>query len=101
MVYSEVNNMLVNPDDYVGKTVRMSGTYAAFTNEDESQYYPAVIIADATACCSQGIEFELEGKPSYPDGYPDPQTEVTVVGMFETYNEDGMQFCHLVNSILE
>lgn len=101
MVYSEVYNMMYTPNDYIGKTVRMSGMFVAYTNQDESQYYPAVIIADATACCSQGLEFVLEGNPSYPEGYPEMGTEITVVGIFETYEEDGNIYCRLQNAEIQ
>ena len=101
MVYSEVYNMMYTPENYVGKTVKMSGMFVAYTNEDQSQFYPAVIIADATACCSQGLEFVLEGNPSYPEGYPEMETEITVVGTFETYDEDGIIYCRLQNARIE
>lgn len=101
MVYSEVYNMMYTPENYIGKTVKMSGMFVAYTNQDESQYYPAVIIADATACCSQGLEFVLEGNPSYPEGYSEMETEITVVGTFETYVEDGNTYCRLKNAKIE
>lgn len=95
MVYSEVYNMMYSPKSYVGKTVKMSGTFVVYTNQDESLFYPAVVIADATACCSQGLEFILEGNPSYPDGYPEMDTEITVIGVFETYKEGNDIYCRL------
>ena len=101
MVYSEVYNMMYTPENYIGKTVKMSGMFVAYTNQDQSQFYPAVIIADATACCSQGLEFVLEGNPSYPEGYPEMETEITVVGTFETYEEDGNTYCRLKNAKIE
>lgn len=101
MVYSEVYNMMYTPEDYIGKIVKMSGMFVAYINQDESQYYPAVIIADATACCSQGLEFVLEGNSSYPEGYPEMKTEITVVGTFETYEEDGNTYCRLQNAKIE
>lgn len=101
MVYSEVYNMLYIPENYIGKTVKMSGMFVTYTNQDESQVYPAVLIADATACCSQGLEFLLEGNPAYPEGYPEMKTEITVIGTFETYEEEGNTFCRLENSIIE
>nr|MCR5716177.1 hypothetical protein [Lachnospiraceae bacterium] len=58
MVYSEVYNMMVSPDAYVGKTIRMSGLMSIFLDEATEKYYYACIIQDATACCAQGIEFE-------------------------------------------
>ncbi|MCQ2550069.1 MAG: hypothetical protein MJ134_08530 [Lachnospiraceae bacterium] len=98
MVYSEVYNMMYSPHNYEGKTVKMNGLFVAYTNKDKSQYYPAVIIADATACCLQGLEFILEGNPAYPAGYPEVDTEITVVGTFETYEEDGYTYCRLQNA---
>ncbi len=101
MVYSEVYNMMYTPENYIGKTIRMSGTFVVYTNQDESQFYPAVLIADATACCSQGLEFVLEGNPSYPEGYPEMETKITVVGVFETYEEDGYLYCRLKNAKID
>lgn len=101
MIYSEVYNMMYTPDDYIGKTVRMSGMFVPYTNQDESRFYPAVIIADATACCSQGLEFVLEGNPSYPEGYPEIETDITVIGTFETYEEDGNMYCRMKNAKIE
>lgn len=99
MVYSEVYNMMYTPENYIGKNVKMSGMFVAYTNQD--QFYPAVIIADATACCSQGLEFVLEGNPSYPEGYPEMETDITVIGTFETYVEDGNTYCRLKNAKIE
>lgn len=101
MVYSEVYNMMYTPENYIGKTVKMSGMFVAYTNQDQSQFYPAVIVADATACCSQGLEFVLEGNPSYPEGYPEIETDITVIGTFETYLEDGNTYCRLKNARIE
>lgn len=101
MVYSEVYNMMYTPENYIGKNVKLSGMFVAYTNQDGSRYYPAVIIADATACCSQGLEFVLEGNPSYPEGYPEIETDITVIGTFETYLEDGNTYCRLKNAKIE
>lgn len=100
MVYSEVYNMMYEPDGYIGKTVRMNGQFVAYTNEEETAYYPAVIIADAAACCSQGIEFVLAGEKSYPNDYPELNSDITVTGVFETYSEDGYLYCHLVDAVV-
>lgn len=98
MVYSQVYDMVYNSEKYVGQIVKMRGRFSALYGKDTGLYYPALIIADATACCSQGIEFVLKDNPSYPDGYPSKDEEVTVVGRFETYKEGSSSFCHLVNA---
>ena len=55
MVYSEVYNMMVAPDKYVGKIVRMRGQFALYEDAESGARYFACIIADATACCSQVV----------------------------------------------
>ncbi len=95
MVYSEVYNMVFYPENYIGKTVKMSGSYMVFHDEGTDKYYHACIISDATACCAQGIEFELAGEPGYPDDYPELGAPVCVVGVFDIYREGEEKFCTL------
>ena len=78
MVYSEVYNMMVSPDNYTGKTVKMNGAFAYYEDPETKKQYFACIIADATACCSQGLEFILTGEHTYPNDYPELNSEITV-----------------------
>lgn len=101
VVYAEVYNMMMSPEDYVGRTVKMSGQFAAFADSEEGPFYYACLIADATACCQQGIEFVLaDGSYDNREDYPELGTEVTVTGEFRTYEENGMLYCHLVNAVM-
>ena len=93
MVYSEVLNMMQKPQDYIGKTVKMQGAFS-IAEIDENRYF-ACIIKDATACCSQGIEFDWKGDHSYPDDYPEQGGDITVVGTFSTYMEGQQRYCQL------
>ena len=49
---------------FVGRAliVKMEGLYATAYDDASDKRYYACIIQDATACCSQGIEFEPEGE---------------------------------------
>ena len=98
MVYSEVYNMMCEPDRYLGKRIKMNGQFAVYEDPNTGAVYTACIIMDATACCSQGLEFVLAGEPSYPADYPEPGTEITVVGTFQTYEENGYMDYHLVDA---
>lgn len=98
MVYSEVYNMMVSPDDYIGKTVKMDGQFALYHDESTGKYYFACIISDATACCSQGIEFVLTDEYTYPDDYPKEGGEICVIGTFDTYQEGDYTYCTLRNA---
>ena len=95
MVYSEVYNMMVSPDDFIGKTVKMDGQFAMYHDESTGKYYFACIISDATACCSQGIEFVLTEDYTYPDDYPKEGDKICVIGTFDTYQEGEYTYCTL------
>lgn len=104
MVYSEVYNMMMTPEHYLGKTVRMHGLCSIYESAavdgQVAQVYYTCVISDATACCSQGIEFVLAGAVG-ADAYPPTDTEITVTGTFQTYDENGILYCHLVDATLE
>ena len=104
MVYSEVYNMMMTPENYIGKVVRMNGLCSTFesvaVDGQEARVYYTCIIFDATACCSQGIEFVLAGDTG-AEAYPPVDTEITVTGTFQTYHENGILYCHLVDATLE
>lgn len=100
MVYSEVYNIMCYPDEYREKCIKMSGTCSIFEDVVTGQLYYACIIQDATQCCQQGIEFNLQDSYIYPDDYPENGEEVTVVGIFETYAEDGVLYCRLRDAVL-
>lgn len=104
MVYAEVFAMMSSPEEYVGKTVKMRGIfsrgqlYAGDGSLDDGDMVFACVIQDATACCAQGIPFDLAGDYSYPQDYPTLGDTITVVGTFEIYEQNGLQFCRLGNA---
>ena len=53
------------------------------------------MISDATACCAQGIEFECKGEHTFPGDYPDENAEISVIGVFENYEENGYSYYRL------
>ena len=98
LVYATVYQMMSKPEEYEGKTIRIEGKYYASYYPITDKYYNYCLIADALACCSQGLEFELGGDAVYPDDYPADQSQVIVTGVFETYTEEAGQtfyYCRL------
>ncbi len=98
MVYSEVYNMMISPEDYIGKIVKMNGTYEAYHDDATGKDYFSCIISDATACCSQGIEFIPSDDYRYPEDYPEDAADICVVGEFDTYKEGEYTYCTLRNA---
>lgn len=104
VVYSQVFLMMTEPDKFIGKRVRMSGQFNVYAAEEGNpsgvtEYY-AIIIADAQACCQQGIEFVWPGH-TYPEGFPEVKSNASVTGIFEVYEENGKKYCRLVADSVE
>ena len=96
VVYAEVYNMLVTPENYTDKIVRMTGEYQEYVDEYTGELYHSCVIYDALACCQQGVEFVLA------DGdYPVEGTAITVVGRYETYTTPNYDYFHLVDAVRE
>lgn len=104
VVYSQVFLMMTEPDKFIGKRIRMSGQFNVYAAEegnpsDATEYY-AIIIADAQACCQQGIEFVWPGH-TYPEGFPEVKSNASVTGIFEVYEENGKKYCRLIADTVE
>ena len=99
MVYSEVFNMMNDPDFYMGKIIKMKGIFSVYHDDYTGIDYFYCIIKDATACCAQGMEFTLEGC-SYPDDYPEEGMEIAVMGEYTTYLDGGALYCTLKDATL-
>lgn len=100
MVYAEVLNMLTSPEDYVGKTVKMAGSFSCYHDDASGNTCYACLVKDATACCAEGIEFELAGDAVYPDDYPKPGSQFSVIGVFDSCREKEYSYCTLRNAEL-
>lgn len=100
MVYSQVFCMVMEPDEYIGTTVKMAGTFVHFYDEEKDKHYFACIIQDATQCCAQGIEFEPGDEYVYPDDFPEDGSEICVTGVFDKYSEGDNNYLNLRNAVL-
>lgn len=98
VVYAEVYNMMVKPEEYMGKVIKMTGLYTMYRDESSGLVYYACRIEDALACCAQGIEFVLAPGYEYPT---ELGSEITVIGTFDTYTEGTTRYCTLRDSVLE
>ncbi len=101
MVYAEVYNMFMYPDDYMGKTIKVKGIFGIYEDMKTGETFTSCVIQDATACCAQGMEFELGDGKVYPDDYPSESEEIVVTGTYQTYEEDGLLYCYLADATLE
>ena len=88
MVYSEVYNMVTSPESYVGKKIRIKGSFYTDANVETGDIYYACVIQDATACCQQGIQFVTKDSYSYPVDFPRINEEIVVEGVFDFFVDE-------------
>ena len=93
MVYSQVFNMVMAPSNYESKTIKIHGIYSPidkfnFFAKDTIHY---VYIADAAACCTQGLEVRT------PEGvtFPEKDKSIEVIGTVRTYEHNGTIFMYI------
>lgn len=97
MIYAEVFNMVLMPDEYENKTLKIKGNFAVYISEQTGEKYFSIIIPDATQCCQQGIDFVVLNQKKYPQEFPKIGQEITLVGKYETMQtSEGLCFNYLV-----
>ena len=100
MIYSTIFDMLIMPEDYVEKNIKLKGWFETYTDPYNGELYYAVVVPDATACCQQGIEFVWPGDHSYPKDFPNPGEDITVTGIYKLIESDGITYNYLeANSV--
>jgi hypothetical protein len=102
MVYATVYQMITSPDTYIGRTVRMQGSYDCQYYEPTGRDIHCCIIRDALGCCSNGMEFTLNNSGG-SSAYPEEDKVITVEGRFETYRDDGdpTLYCQIADASIE
>lgn len=100
-VYSEVYNIMSEPDKYIGKIIKIKGNFQIYQDVEQNKYYYACVIPDATACCQQGIEFVPERLMVYPKDFPPLDTEIIVAGEFTPYKDGETTYYTLKDSTFE
>ena len=99
IIFAEIFNLVLMPDEYIGRTFRMKGNFAVYVNETSGNKYFSIIIPDATQCCQQGIDIICLGDMKYPEDFPKIGSEIMVTGQFNSITTDeGLSFNYLVMS---
>ena len=101
MIYSTIFDMLIMPEDYVEKNIKVKGWFQTYTDPYTAELYYAVIVPDATACCQQGLEFVWLGEHSYPTDFPETGADITVTGIYKLIENDGITYNYLEASTVE
>ncbi len=90
LAYAFIFQLVVEPEKYEGKTVRMTGTFETFYDNEPYGRHDYCIITDVLACCAQGLEFE-----SAKVSGVEPGQKITVSGTLklrDAVSPDGMEY---------
>ena len=90
LAYAFIFQLVVEPEKYEGKTIRMTGTYEAYYDNEPLGRHDYCIITDVLACCAQGLEFE-----SAKIAGVEPGQKITVSGKLnlrDAVSPDGMEY---------
>ncbi len=95
MIYSVIYDMLINPQDYYGKSIIVDGYFDTMFNDKLNVRYYYVVVPDATACCVQGLEFMLPKNKKYPEDYPSVKENMRIKGVLDRYEEEGQFYLYI------
>ena len=87
--------IMMNPDDYIGKTIRVNGSYLYMFDDATGLYYHFVMGGGGDNCCGMGFEIRLSGDFVFPDDYPDINAMIDVTGVLNEYEELGRLYLYL------
>lgn len=87
MQYSQVNQMLYEPEPYLGQTVLLCGEYY------KGKHEPIIRVLDEQACCAAEIKIFPADESAF-DGIEN-FSEIKLKGVFGTFQSNGVDFCCL------
>jgi hypothetical protein len=100
MFIAQTNDVYLNPEDYMGKTIKLEGLFKSYSTEEYSASY-CFVIRYGPGCCgndgSAGFEVAWDGE-AVP--YPEEDAWVEAEGVLKTYEEDGYPYLYLSLSSL-
>ena len=89
MLIAQVQDITNNYKNYIGKTIRITGSYDQSYYDQTDKYYNYLFGYDETGCCAAwAIEF-------YGDSVPEtiePYTTLSMVGKINAYEELGVEY---------
>ena len=88
MFISQVNDVYQNPEDYLGKTIKLEGLFKTEQGYEKSYCY---VLRYGPGCCGYdgNVGFEVAWDKEKEKLYPGEDSWVEATGELKTYEEDG------------
>jgi len=95
MAQAEFINILTNPSDYLGKTIRVRGPYFNINFQEFGEVFHFVMVIEGDECCRMGFEFILSGDYAYPDDFPSQYARIEITGVLSVIEHGEQNFLYL------
>jgi len=92
------HNVVNNSADYLGKTIRVSGTYNPLFLPQNGNTYHYIVVIPGDECCQLSFEFMLPANDMHLDSFPPKLTPIEVTGVLSRYTERGITYLYLADS---
>jgi uncharacterized membrane protein YcgQ (UPF0703/DUF1980 family) len=100
MFIAQTNDIYLNAEDYLGRTVKLEGLFKTTRYEDMDRTYCFVLRYGPGCCGNDGSAgFEVAWETPEKD-YPAEDDWVEAVGVLDNYEEDGYPYLYLALSSL-
>jgi zinc transport system permease protein len=88
MFISQVNDVYLNTDDYLGKTIKLEGIFRKEQGHEKSYCF---VLRYGPGCCGTdgNVGFEVAWANEQAQSYPAIDSWVEATGVLKTYEEDG------------
>jgi uncharacterized membrane protein YcgQ (UPF0703/DUF1980 family) len=93
---AQLNDICLNPDDYMGKTIKYQGMLTFYYwDETDKNYY--LVYRQSPGCCGADGQagFEVIWPEGVDKGYPNENDWCEVVGTLESYVEFGQTYLRI------
>lgn len=92
MFVAQINDIYLNPQNYLGKTLRLEGMFKSTADLSTGSSY-RFVYRNGPGCCGTDTMpgFEVKGDGNYPED----NTWVRATGVLEEYEEDGRPYFQL------
>ncbi|MBQ9159592.1 MAG: ATP-binding cassette domain-containing protein [Erysipelotrichaceae bacterium] len=100
IAYSQLVNILKEPDEYLGTPIKVKGITSAPFNGFSHVYNYTVTIQDNTQCCAKGIEFFLRNENDL-SLLPEEGELVTIKGTLDLFEEGKHAYFVISDAMIE
>lgn len=101
MVFAQIYSMIMSPEEYTGKTVKLKGSLIYAKEFDENgniisdKEVLICVVSDEAACCAVGVEFIPKDEEAFRGASFEEWEEITITGVCDIVS-DGTGFLNVV-----